>query len=57
MLELEKCLADVFWHVEGDGAFGVVPVDVDAAQMQAVPVHGGCVVFLECCLEMRDVVK
>ncbi len=32
MLELEKCLGDVFWHVEGDGAFSVVPGDVDAAE-------------------------
>jgi hypothetical protein len=26
MLELEVSLGDVFWHVEGGGAFGVVPV-------------------------------
>ncbi len=57
MLELEECLGDVFWHVEGDSAFGVVPVDVDAAEKQAAPVNCDCVVFLECHLEMCDVIK
>ncbi len=56
MSELEECPGDVVWHVEGDGAFGVVPANVDATEKQAVPVHGECVVFLECCLEMRDVI-
>ena len=57
MFELEECLGDVFQHVEGDGAFGVIPVDVDAAEKQAAPVHGDCEVFLECHLEMHDVVE
>jgi hypothetical protein len=56
MSELEECLGDVVRHVEGDGASGVVPVNVDAAEKQAVPVHGDCVVFLEWHLEMRDVI-
>jgi hypothetical protein len=47
MLKFLECLGDLFWHVEGDGAFGMVPVDVDAAEEQAVSVHGDCVVFVE----------
>ncbi len=57
MLELEECLGDVFWHVEGDVAFGVVLANIDATERQAVPLHGDCVVILECCLEMCDVIK
>ncbi len=57
MSELEECLGDVFRHVESDGAFGVVPVDVDAAEKQAIQVHGDCLMFLKCCLKMRDVFK
>jgi hypothetical protein len=57
MSELEECLGDVVGHVEGDSAFGVVPVDVDAAEKGAISVHGDCVVFLECRLEMHDVIK
>jgi hypothetical protein len=55
MSELEECLGDVLWHVEGLGAFCEVPVNADATEKRAIPVHGDCVVFLECRLEMRGV--
>ncbi len=55
MLKLLEGLGDVFWHVEADGAFGIVPVDVDAAEEQAVPVHDDCGVFIEGVLQVHDV--
>jgi hypothetical protein len=57
MSELEECLGDVVWHVEGDGAFGIVPFNVESAEKRAVPVNGDCVVFLKCHLEILDVIK
>jgi hypothetical protein len=57
MSEFEECLGNVVQHVEGDGVFGAVPLNVDAAEKQAVPVHGDCVMFLECHLEISDVIK
>ncbi len=56
MLELDKCLRDIGGHVQGDGATGIVPINIYAKEQRAIPIHGHCVVFFQGCLEMHDVI-
>ncbi len=56
VLELDECLWDIVGHVQSDGASGIVPIHLYAAEQRASPIPGHCVVFFQGCFEMHDVV-
>jgi hypothetical protein len=56
VLEFKESFGNVVGHVEVDGPGRIIPVNVNAANEGAVPVHGDGVMFFQSGPEMKDLV-